>query len=111
MLPETALSYSLHSWRHLYPTAARQLRMSKEAINDMGHWNPNSNVPLTYDSAGCVSELAHKSTIVQAVAKGWSLVPSGCISETCPSRKLKRAVWTLFLRRMKHFGQNNRKTC
>ena len=27
---EVALSYSLHSWRHLYNTAGRQLRMSKQ---------------------------------------------------------------------------------
>ena len=39
-----AMTFSCHSWRHLFPTAGRQLRLSNETLNDMGRWAPNSSV-------------------------------------------------------------------
>ena len=34
-----AMTFSCHSWRHLFPTAGRQLRLSNETLNDraIGH--------------------------------------------------------------------------
>ena len=49
-----AMTFSCHSWRHLFPTAGRQPRLSNETLNDMGHWAPNSGMPQRYDSAACV---------------------------------------------------------
>ena len=40
-----AMTFSCHSWRHVFPTAGRQLRLSNETLNDMGHWAPNSGMP------------------------------------------------------------------
>ena len=30
-----AMTFSCHSWRHLFPTAGRQLQLSNETLNDM----------------------------------------------------------------------------
>ena len=69
-----AMTFSCHSWRHLFPTAGRQLRLSNETLNDMGHWAPNSGMPQRYDSAACVSELTGKATVRRAFQGGWSMV-------------------------------------
>ena len=69
-----AMTYSYHSWRHLFPTAGRQLQLSNATLNDMGHWAPNSGMPQRYDSAACVSELTGKATVRQAFQGNWSMV-------------------------------------
>ena len=74
-----AMTFSCHSWAHLFPTAGRQLRLSNETLNDMGHWAPNSVMPQRYDSAACVSELTGKATVRQAFQGGWSMVGRGCV--------------------------------
>ena len=74
-----AMTFSCHSWRHLFPTAGRQLRLSNETLNDMGHWAPNSGMPQRYDSAACVSELTGKATVRRAFQGGWSMVGPGCV--------------------------------
>ena len=63
----------------MYPTAGRQLRLSVDGVNDMGHWAPNSSMPQRYDAAACVSELIHKNEVVCAVRSGWDLVDAGCV--------------------------------
>ena len=73
------MTFSCHSWRHLFPTAERQLRLSNETLNDMGHWASNSGVPQRYDSAACVSELTGKATVRRAFQGGWSMVGPGCV--------------------------------
>ena len=89
-----AMTFSCHSWRHLFPTAGRQLRLSNETLNDMGHWAPNSGMPQRYDSAACVSELTGKATVRRAFQRGWSMVGPGCVplpaasqDSTCPVPK------------------------
>ena len=74
-----AMTYSYHSWRHLFPTAGRQLQLSNATLNDMGHWAPNSGMPQRYDSAACVSELTGKATVRQAFQGNWSMVGPGCV--------------------------------
>ena len=74
-----AMTFSSHSWRHLFPTAGRQLRLSNETLNDMGHWAPNSGMPQRYDSAACVSELTGKASVRRAFQGGWSMVGPGCV--------------------------------
>ena len=92
-----AMTFSCHSWRHLFPTAGHQLRLSDETLNDMGHWAPNSGMPQTYDSAACVSELTGKATVRRAFQGGWSMVGPGCVplpvasqDSTCPVQKKQR---------------------
>ena len=74
-----AMTFSCHSWRHLFPTAGRQLRLSNETLNDMGRWAPNSGMPQRYDSAPCVSELTRKATVRRAFQGGWFMVSPGCV--------------------------------
>ena len=92
-----AMSFSCHSWRHLFPTAGCQLRLSNETLNDVGRWAPNSGMPQRYDSAACVSELTGKATVRQAFHGGWSVVGPGCVplpvasqDSTCPVFKKKK---------------------
>ena len=70
MGPEVALTFTLHSWRHLFPTAARQLRLSDTEQVEIGHWSVGSAMPRRYDSAACVTELTAKSAICSAFNKG-----------------------------------------
>ena len=51
MEADEALGYTLHSWRHLLPTAARQLRLSESDQVEIGHWTTGSAMPRRYDSA------------------------------------------------------------
>ena len=44
---EQALEFTVHSWRHLYPTAARQLGMADGVTADIGHWSQNSAMPTS----------------------------------------------------------------
>ena len=74
-----AMTFSCRSWKHLFPTAERQLRLSNETLNDLGHWAPNSGMPQRYDSAACVSELTGKATVRRAFQGGWSMVGPGCV--------------------------------
>ena len=74
-----AMTFSCHSWRHLFPTAGRQLRLSNETLNDMDHGAPNSGMPQSYDSAACVSDLTGKASVLRAFQGGWSMVGPGCV--------------------------------
>ena len=80
MDPEVALTFTLHSWRHLFPTTARQLRLSDTEQVEIGRWSVGPAMPRRYDSAACVTELTAKSAICSAFNKGWSLVEGGCIA-------------------------------
>jgi len=82
--PEQALVFTPHSWRHFYNTAARQLDLGDQAATEIAHWEPGSKMPKTYDSKACVAELRHKSTIVGAFNKGWTLVDKGMVPRPVP---------------------------
>ena len=78
MSPEEAVEYSLHSWRHWYPTAGKQLRLPDEQNVAMGHWSHGSNMPSTYDANINSLELAAKQHIVRMVHKHkFDLQPEG----------------------------------
>ena len=79
-----ALRFSCHSWRHFYPTAGKQLRMNNEQINKMGHWDPNSRMPDTYDAKACVAELLYKSEVRNACSDGWRLVEDASLPSPPP---------------------------
>jgi len=82
---QEALTFTPHSWRHVYPTLGRQLQVPDEKLDEVGHWNPKSGMPRRYDSAACVSELAAKSSILAAVAAGWTPVAPGCVPNPAPA--------------------------
>ena len=66
-----ACGVTLHACRRLLPTLASQLLMSLESRRVMGHWAPNSQEPVRYDSSRCVSELAYKAQVAEKVSEGW----------------------------------------
>ena len=74
-----SLTYSEHSFRHLYVTAGRQLDLRSEHLNEMGHWALNSTMPRVYDSMACTSELAAKAVVSKAISGGWTPVGPGLI--------------------------------
>ena len=76
-----AMQYSCHSWRHLYPTAGRQLDLDAAQLETLGHWEPGSTMPARYDQKACVSELLQKAKIVTAVAQGWKIAEPGCMPQ------------------------------
>ena len=87
MEPSVALTFTLHSWRHLLPTAARQLRLSETEHVEIGHWSVGSAMPRMYDSAACVTELTAKNAICSAINSGWTLVDRGCVALPPPISK------------------------
>lgn len=76
-----ALRFTLHSWRHLFPTAARQLGLPENEQVEMGHWATGSAMPRRYDSMACVTELLAKSKVTNALSKGWTIAPPGCVPQ------------------------------
>ena len=82
--PADALQLTPHSWRHLYPTAGRQLEVPEAQLDDIGHWATGSGMPRAYDSAACVSELIAKSKIATALRAGWTVAAPGCVPKTPP---------------------------
>ena len=56
-----ALGFTLHSFRHLYPIASRQLRQALTDTNELGHWAPGSTMAVSYDTAYNVRELVNKA--------------------------------------------------
>ena len=85
MEPKVALQFTLHSWRHLFPTAARQLRLPEHEQVEIGHWATGSSMPRSYDSAACVTELIAKTVITEAFRSGWALAEPGCVPSPPPS--------------------------
>ena len=88
---EQALCKALHSWRHLYNTAARQLGVDPQGQEKIGHWAKGSSMPETYDSRGCVVELKSKTTVLNALQKGWQVADEGCVPEPHPDNIEKHA--------------------
>jgi hypothetical protein len=85
MEPQLAMQFTLHSWRHLFPTAARQLRLPEHEQVEIGHWVTGSSMPRRYDSASCVTELIAKTAITDAFRSGWLLAEPGCVPAPPPS--------------------------
>ena len=79
-----AMTFSCHSFRHLYPTAGKQLGLKTDNIEAMGRWKPGGGMPELYDSRACVSELLQKSKVISAVTSGWVLVAPGCVPAKPP---------------------------
>jgi hypothetical protein len=52
----SALEFTLHSWRHLYPTCAKQLQLADSMQTEIGHWAQGSSMPQRYDSAQRVQQ-------------------------------------------------------
>ena len=64
--------FTLHSPRFYLPTVAGQLQMPLEERNLLGHWDPQSKMPLRYDQARCAGELVAKNKISAALKQGFA---------------------------------------
>ena len=70
---EDACTYTLHSFRHLYPTMARQMILSNEEQTEIGHWTKPkclSSMPDHYDAISSSVEITAKNKIVWAFQHG-----------------------------------------
>ena len=80
---DEAISFSMHSFKHLYPTAARQLGMDEPLIDVMCGWaaKSSSGMPAVYDSVSASAELVHKAYVCKNVQAGWHTAEEGRLPE------------------------------
>ena len=76
-----ACRFTMHSFRHLLPSCAFQLKMPEPEVKSMGQWGKKPTIARQYDSAMLASELASKDWVLQNLAMGWRPVASGCLPE------------------------------
>jgi hypothetical protein len=81
---EEACTYTLHSWRHLYPSASRQMLMANDLGCEIGHWVTGSRMPERYDSVASSKELAAKNAIIAEIRQGRKLAAPGEIPVGVP---------------------------
>ena len=80
-------SYTIHSPKNLFPTAANQMNFDTRELNIIGHWPSSSKMPERYDRIVCATELFLRNTIIQKVADGWAIVQSFHIPESPPNER------------------------
>ena len=74
---QEALEFSLHSWRHLYPTMSTQLGLDPSQQEAIGHWKKGSTMPLEYDASTNSLEIRAKQHILSSVRKGFDVSKPG----------------------------------
>ena len=72
-----AIEYSMHSWRHLYPTMSNQLGLSSDQQEAIGHWKKGSAMPLHYDAEQNSLEIHAKQRVLRAVSNGFRVGKKG----------------------------------
>ena len=85
---ETAVSFSMHSARHVYPTCAFQLLFPPPAVTLMGHWAlKDDKMAANYDGQRTATELAYKANVcVQTYIEGGA---------QCQMARCLRQLWSL----------------
>ena len=63
--------YTLHSPRFYVPGLAGQIGMTLEQRRTLGHWGPNSSMPVRYDQARCCTELKMKADLWRQLENGF----------------------------------------
>ena len=77
---DQVIQYTMHSFRHVYPTCGFQLMFPPSAVTLMGHWaTKKDQMASVYDSTRVSTELAYKANIAANVHKGWRPVVDGTI--------------------------------
>ena len=85
LTPDEAVEYTLHSWRHWYATATKQLKLFTDQQEAIGHWAKGSSMPAEYDMLNNSLEVAAKSYIQKVMLKGWDLVEAGKFPRDAPA--------------------------
>ena len=78
---DKAISFTMHSFRHLFVTAGRQLQVPEPSIDVMVGWAAKSasGMASVYDSVKASSELLYKDFIHKNFQSGWTLKDVGSI--------------------------------
>ena len=87
-----ALQYSLHSWRHLYPTMGTQLGLADSLQEALGHWKKGSSMPRTYDAMINSMEIRAKQHVFSAVTQGLRVAAPGELLMADPLELSKAAL-------------------
>ena len=89
-----------HSFRHFLVGPGRQLQIqgvvTVEGMESLGHWERGSSMPALYDAQSGVTELSARSTIVSALAKGWSPAKNGEIASKYSTESVIESVATSY---------------
>ena len=78
---DEAISYTPHSFKHLFITAGRQLQIPEPAIDVMAGWQVKaaSGMASIYDSVSASAELIYKDFVHKNFQNGWSLMEEGSV--------------------------------
>ena len=68
------LNKTLHSPMFYLSVIGAQIGLSMDERRCIGHWGPNSGMPVRYDQARCCTELASKNKIWQHLEAGFTPV-------------------------------------
>ena len=70
MSASDSAGYSIHGLKHFLITAATQLEVKRDVINQLGHWHADSKMPDKYNQTKCVQELKYRWMIQEQFRKG-----------------------------------------
>ena len=95
MTADEAVEWTPHGPRHFIPSVARNLGMSDEIVNCLGHWVKGSTMPERYDVMANTVEMVNKAKIMACFQTGlWSQTKEGENPIPMPSDEdLKKAGW------------------
>ena len=69
-------TYTPHSPKNLFPTAANQMNFDHRELNIVGQWSSTSRMPERYGRSVCADELLLRDTIARKLAEGWEPAPA-----------------------------------
>ena len=72
-----ACAFTMHSFRHVMPTCAFQLKLAEPEVKAMGQWGSKPAIARQYDAAMIANELAAKDWVIQNLSAGWRPVSAG----------------------------------
>ena len=79
-------SYTLHSRKNPFSTAANQMSFDRREMTIIGHWSSTTRMPERYDRIVCASELLLRNARVQRIGAGWGVAPAHRLPATVDGR-------------------------
>ena len=79
-------SYTMHSPKNLFPTAANQMSFGQIELTIIGRWPLTARMPDRYDHSVWPNEMLLRNTIVRKFATGWVPAPAYHIPTTVAGR-------------------------
>ena len=71
MPAKEAATFSIHGLKHFLITAATQLNIDRDVINQFGHWHAGLKMADKYNQTKCVQELQCRTAIQKQFLNGW----------------------------------------